>query len=266
MEIINKYIPREYLALKINYCRQRLSDLPGVKMYKCKEDGVRRDRVIYENHRYSTNSERGRELYRIWELREDLECKLDIYESIWRDHFRGSPPEHITPCKVERYLTVGYQQRVLLNKEFFDSLKNDDNTKYLKHGNYYFDGIYYRSAAEKEIAMYYTEQGIPFKYEPSITLFGLSKPINTDFVIYIEELDTCIFHEHFGIKNSIDYARISKIKYGNYIEAGLIPEEDILFTFDTNDVMFDIRMLEANLNGVVYCKMLSGRNQYGITA
>ena len=73
---------------------------------------------------------------------------------------------------------------MILNKAFFDSLENDANKEYPKYNNYYFNGIYYRSAAERDIAIFYTIIGMPFKNEPNITLIGLNKAVNPDFVIY----------------------------------------------------------------------------------
>ena len=139
-----------------------------------------------------------------------------------------------------------------MNRTFFDSLKNDDNTKYPKNPYNYFNGIYYRSSVERDIAIFYTELGIPFKYEPSVMIAGLSKPINPDFVLYIEELDNCKFHEHFGMKDSSDYLSITKVKFGNYANAGLVPDLDVLYTFDTDELPFDIRYLSAKLNSAVY--------------
>lgn len=91
-----------------------------------------------------------------------------------------------------------------MNRDFFDSLKNDDNKKYPKKPFNYFNGIYYRSSAEREIAVLYTELGIPFKYEPTIKL------------------------------------------------AGMVPDLDILFTYDTDEMPFDIRYLLSKLNSAVY--------------
>ena len=147
-----------------------------------------------------------------------------------------------------------------MNKAFFDSLKEDTNTKHAKSHNYFFNGIYYRSAAEREIAVFYTEMGIPFKYEPEITLIGLPYTINPDFVLYIKELDACKFHEHLGMKNSADYIRDTKIKYSNYTGAGLIPDLDIIFTHDTDEVPFDIRFLLVKLNASIYGSVLCGKN------
>ena len=81
---------------------------------------------------------------------------------------------------------------------------------------------------------------------------GLDKPINPDFVIYIKELDNCKFHEHLGMKDSADYLRNVKIKYNNYAGAGLVPEQDIIFTHDKDGVPFDIRYLETKLNSAIY--------------
>lgn len=163
------------------------------------------------------------------------------------------------PRKVTRTLAVDYDKHVVMNKAFFDSLINDSNTKHPKQFGYFFNGINYRSASERDIAILYTELGIPFKYEPSISLAGLSNPINTDFVLYIRELDTCKFHEHFGMKESSDYLRMTKVKYGNYTNAGLVPDLDILFTHDTEEMPFDIRYLLTKLNSSIYGSLICSR-------
>ena len=59
-----------------------------------------------------------------------------------------------------------------MDKQFFDSLKNDADTKHPKPTDFPFNGIYYRSAAERDIAVFYTEMGLPFKCEPEITIKG----------------------------------------------------------------------------------------------
>ena len=42
------------------------------------------------------------------------------------------------------------------------------------------------------------------------------------------------------------------MKYSNYIGAGLVPELDIIYTHDMEDVPFDIRYLSVKLNSAVY--------------
>lgn len=252
MENLNQYIPREYLALKINYLRQQLELLPKASIQDHNKNGVPIKRIVIGNHRYYLNTREGEKCYRDWLIRDETERKLKLCEAIWDCYFKGFPISGCNPHKANRTLCIDYRKQVVMDKEFFNSLSNDANTKYPKNNNCFFNGIFYRSAAERDIAIFYTEMDIPFKYEPEITIFGLPKPINPDFVIYLKELDNCKIHEHLGMKNSADYLRDSKTKYNNYLGAGLIPGIDILFTQDTDDMPFDIRLLSAELNTAIY--------------
>lgn len=85
----------------------------------------------------------------------------------------------------------------------------------------------------------------------------MNKPIHPDFVIYIRELDCCKFHEHIGMMSLVSYLRSTKNKYLMYIEAGLIPDFDILFTYDTEEIPFDIRTMWPRLNQLVYCSLFA---------
>ena len=252
MNITDKYIPREYLSLKINYCRQRLNQLPNFAVLEHKVHGVTKKIIRADDHRYIIDSKLGKTTLDLMREREELEAQLQIYETIWNINFKGDPLPECAPCKINRYLTLYPNRQIVMDKSFFDSLKNDDNTKYKKYKSNFFNGIYYRSANERDIAIYYTEMGIPFKYEPSITIAGIPKTINPDFALYIKELDSCKFHEHLGMKEYADYLRDTKIKYRNYIGAGLIPDLDIIFTQDKDNVPFDIRYLSAKLNSAIY--------------
>ena len=256
MEYLNKYVPKEFLALKINYCRKCLEEMPKYVVAEHFKRGKLRKVIKVNNHEYFLDSKLGKEYLQKMHKRKQTECQLKIYEMVWSCHFIDEPLTECNPHKVTRTLRIDTDKQVVMNKAFFDSLKNDDNSKYIKYKNNYFNGIYYRSAAERDIAIFYTYLGIPFKYEPSIILAGLNKPINPDFVIYIEELDTCFIHEHFGIKDSSDYLTTTKVKYSNYTNAGLIPDLDILFTYDTEDMPFDIRYLSAKMNAAIYGKAI----------
>ena len=252
MNIFNNYIPREYLALKINYCRLQLEKLPVVKVYSCNSGERSNKRIIVDNHKYDPRYEPGKQYYALWQKRDRLEKELRIYQAIWDANFQGVPCPDCKPHSANRVICVDTNKPVILNREYFDSLKNDANTSYSKPENNMFNGIKYRSAAEKEIAIFYTEMGIPFKYEPEIHIKGLVKPVYPDFLTYIEELDNCKFHEHFGMKDYADYIKDSKIKFSNFINAGLVQDVDVLFTQSMNDAHFDPRHLSAKLNAAIY--------------
>lgn len=253
MQILEPYIPKEYLALKINFLKQQLAALPEATKTKRTIHGKKID-VFTESSggTYSVESKSGKSIQDRLLLREDILRELSKLEGLWNCYFKGPPPSDIAPCKIVRRLYRSINDSVILDGKFFESLKNDVDPNYRESKTFYYNGTYYRSAAEVAIATYYTENGIPFKYEPEIWLKGLKYPVFTDFVILIKELDLCKFHEHFGMKNTSDYNRKTATKYNNYSGAGLLPELDIFYTYDVDGIPFDIRTLRTKLNSVIY--------------
>ena len=243
---------QDYLALRINYCREQLKQLPVVKLQIFNKGKKPIRKVIVGNHRYLPDSEQGEKYLKLMHNRNTLERKLEYYESVWNCKYKDLPFPECEPHKVIRTLCVDINTKVVMDKAFFDSLKNDVNTKHPKPTNYPFNGIYYRSAAEREIAIFYTEMDIPFKYEPEMSIMGIPGYIYPDFVIYIPELDNCKIHDHFGIKDSAQYLKITNIKYGNYTNAGLVPELDVIFTHDIDEIPFDIRAVSSKVNTAIY--------------
>ena len=257
MEYLDKYIPKEYLALKINYCKKRLAELPPARVITTKSHGIQTVKVMSGPHRFNLSSASGKELYDTAIEREELERDLAVYEAIWNRYYVSPPPQYVPP-KIARTLKTGDGGQVVMNKQFFDSLKNDANTKFPKSDLYPFNGILYRSAAERDIATFYTEMGIPFKYEPEIQFIGMTKPQYPDFVFYVKELETCKIHEHYGLMSHSSYVRDLKLKCGTYTDAGLLLDQDVFFTYNTEDQPLDIRYMAAKLNGVIYGTMICG--------
>ena len=251
MVITNTYVPREYLALKINYLRQTIANLPEVAVQHYYPAGDGRNRVVFKNHKYSSTSEIGKYYLKLKEGKEKLEDELRVYEAMWNMYFKGDLPEECVPVKANRVLYVDTNRPVIMNKAYFDSLKMCENPKYPRPDNHIFRGVHYRSAAEKEIAIFYTEMGIPFVYEPDVMIKGLVKTINPDFVLYIKELDTCKFHEHFGMRDYSDYLSNTKQKFSNFTNAGLVQNIDILFTYSLDDTWFDPWHLNSLLNSAI---------------
>jgi len=256
MEYIDKYIPKELLALKINYCRKRLKELPKTSMHTHSINGVQTRIIKLDNHKTYFDSPKGQELYKAMVEREDLECRLKVYEAIWDRYYR-TPVPVFEPPKIIRTLRTPGNVNTVMDKEFFDSLKNDANTMYPKPMLYPFNGIQYRSDVERQIAIGYTEMNVPFKYEPELWLEGMRKPIYPDFLLYIPELETCKIHEHYGLMNFAKYVRDAKLKCSTYIDAGLLMDQDVFFTYNTEDQPFDLRYISAKLNGVIYGNLIS---------
>lgn len=250
-------MPRELLALKINACRMALDALPDVSITIRSIRKVPTPVCLIDNHMFTNKSIQGKHCFELAGKRESYATELKDLESKWYGTYKCGIPEDLIPRKVVRKFINHIGEPVVINKEFFDSLENDADPEYPENKKYFFNGVYYRSVAEKEIAEFYTINNIPFKYEPEIWIKGLSKPIHPDFVIYIRELDCCKFHEHIGMLSFVNYLRMTKNKYQMYIEAGLIPDFDIFFTYDTEEIPFDIRTMWPRLNQLVYCSLFS---------
>ena len=254
--MVIKDIPREYLALKINFCRQQLEMLPEVKVRTRLLHGIPTEYAIIGDQRIRMHSKHGQSIIEDMKLRDYYLHQLQIYDAIWSSNYHG---ELLPECKPRKIIRTMYQgsEKIILDKDYFDRLPADANYKYGKPSDYLFNGTYYRSAAEQEAAMFYTEMGIPFKYEPEVLMSDLNEPIYPDFVLYIRELDNCKFHDHFGVKQSSQYLKATKFKYANCLQAGLVPDTDYIFTHDTSNLSFDVRTLAAKLNEAVYTSLIS---------
>ena len=88
MEYLDKYIPKELLALKINYCRKRLRELPKFSVSNHLIRGVQTKIIRADNHKNILNSPKGQALYAAMIEREELEFRLKIYEAIWDRYYR----------------------------------------------------------------------------------------------------------------------------------------------------------------------------------
>ena len=257
METNAKYIPREYLALKINYLKAVLDKMPDVRIADRKRYGKIEKRCLVGSHNYALNSSNGKRFCEAANKREELESLLCRYESEWKAFFTGSVPENIVPRSIPRTLNPNNPAlSVRMDKQFFDSLKNDANPYHREFKKVPYNGILYRSQAEAEIARFYTENGIPFKYEPEIYLDGMQKPYFPDFVMLIKEINSCKFHEHLGMLNSSDYLRDNKIKITNYMNAGLLPGHDLFFTYGNDEMVFSVDGIMPMLNSII-CNSLT---------
>ena len=66
MAILEPFVPREYLALQINYCKQQLDMLPEVNMGFHTVRGERKIIFKYDNHKIGATTQNGKELKRIY--------------------------------------------------------------------------------------------------------------------------------------------------------------------------------------------------------
>ena len=104
-------------------------------------------------------------------------------------------------------------------------------------------GIKVRSKAEEMIADALFERRIPFHYEELLDVGGIN--MYPDFTILDPvSLNKEIIWEHFGMMDDRNYASRARIKIGSYLEAGWIPDKNLIMTFEGRTWPLDINYVE----------------------
>ena len=130
MTILEPYIPKEYLALKINYCKQQLNMIPEAVMTERKVKGSTKKVYVVKNHIYLPKSKTGTKIQLAMQQREEILCNLSKYEGLWNSAFRGLPPPDIAPRKIIRSYLNNNDEPIIMDSAFFNSLKNDADPFY----------------------------------------------------------------------------------------------------------------------------------------
>ncbi|MEE1169972.1 MAG: hypothetical protein UHP11_04615 [Anaerovoracaceae bacterium] len=111
------------------------------------------------------------------------------------------------------------------------------------------DGTRVRSKGE---CLWYNallDSGIPFRYEPVITVideFGKETSQSPDFLIKCPD-DSYIAIEHLGMLAYGRYAYRFSVKLQNYIRSGFVPGENLILTSDDMNGGFDCRVIERSI-------------------
>lgn len=247
MKMIDLF-PKDLHALKINAIKKRLALLPAVKIKDVRRNNRVSRYAFVDGHFYQIDSDRGAAFAQIADERRRLTEELQILKSAWNAAYRDPIPEMVLPHPVKRVF-VGYGgQIVKMDREFYDSLQPESNPLYPEHKKYFFDGIYYRSKAEREIAKVYKDLGIEFKYEPGVLLNAGNKETYSDFVGWDQITESCFFHEHMGLKSLADYAHRAVMTMSDYTSAGILPNVDIIYTFEDDHFCFDPELTVTQLS------------------
>ena len=132
--------------------------------------------------------------------------------------------QRVAEWKTEAYIGKGFQA----NTPFFVTEQGEQ----------------VRSKSEKILADYFFKRGIAYKYERPLQLKGLGT-IYPDYTLLSEKTRQEIYWEHFGRMGDPVYAQKTVWKIQAYEENGIFPGETILFTFETDKSVLDMRLVEA---------------------
>ena len=252
-------LPKDLHALKINSIKKQLANIPTVKIKDVRRNNKLSRYAYFDGHYHLVDSKRGAELARLADERRRLTEELQILKSAWYAVYREPVPEMIQPHPVKRVF-VGYGgQLVKLDRKFYEDLQPESNPMFLEYKKYFYNGVYYRSKAEREIAKIYTNLGIEFKYEPAVLLNASNTETYTDFVGWDSITESCFFHEHMGMKSLADYAHKAVLAMSDYTSAGILPGVDIIYTFEDADYNFDPELTIMQLSLLIQNRL---RNTY----
>lgn len=122
--------------------------------------------------------------------------------------------------------------------------KKEDYPENLTHQG--ASGAYYRSKAEADIETVLLRAGLPFRYECELEIGGIT--YHPDFTIMNPVSGELVYWEHNGMMSDRMY-RISFInRLKNMMDYGLLPENNLILTYETLDHPLGIKEIEYQVN------------------
>lgn len=100
------------------------------------------------------------------------------------------------------------------------------------------DGQTVRSKSEAEIITVLIELGIPYRYECAVIEDG--KIYYPDFTLWLPEYNVIKYWEHLGKIDDPSYRKEAFHKISWYIDHGIVPQENLILSYETKDRPFTI--------------------------
>lgn len=129
-----------------------------------------------------------------------------------------------------RKLLSGYDIVSMIDAEW-QNAEFEKNTRFpekLIHET--VNGLKVRSKSESIIALALAQHKIPFKYECKLCLNGVE--LYPDFTLKHPISGKLIYFEHFGMMDDSSYANDAYRKIRTYVQNGILPNRDLLMTFE----------------------------------
>lgn len=118
--------------------------------------------------------------------------------------------------------------------------KNQNHPERLIHKTY--SGNFVRSKSEALIDMFLFKNKIPFRYECPIELDNVI--LYPDFTIRHPKTGKLFYWEHFGLMNQLTYRKNACSKLQLYISNGIIPNIQLITTYETQEEPLDPETVE----------------------
>jgi len=214
------YFSKEFLALRINYLKTEINNLPSGYYVNHKGVNYVRTTKYVDGRRvdneYKLDTADGKKLANKIEYRRKCVNRLKVLMTQWKTMYKGPVPitkNKPLAHKLNEYMTIG----------FYNSAQPCTND-YPNEYNYVFNGISMRSRLELLAAQILTELEMDFKYEVTIELNGRNYSI--DMLVAIPEKGRCIAFEFAGKYEDSEYRFNNMKKQRKYLDAGIIQNLD----------------------------------------
>lgn len=176
-------------------------------------------------------------------LVEDMRQEKDAIDFYLRHHKVSKAEELLTnESEYQKLLSSSFQSQ---EKEMQDWINSQYETCKKYPENLIFktaSGNMVRSKSEVMIDMALYTNAIPFRYECEINLGEMV--IYPDFTIKHPKTGKIYYWEHFGRMDDEKYAKHAAAKLKNYIEGGIVPNIDLITTYETKECPLDYESIE----------------------
>lgn len=106
-------------------------------------------------------------------------------------------------------------------------------------------GDFVRSKSEAMIADALFVRGIPYRYEDTIKIDGIT--YHPDFTIFDQKTGKVLYWEHLGMMDSPGYIGSSYTRLRTFAEAGLIPTINLIITVETSSEPLCLEKIEETI-------------------
>ena len=108
-------------------------------------------------------------------------------------------------------------------------------------------GVPMRSLGEVYISSRLDHYGIPYRYEASIPHPDVSRI--PDFTIRRPRDGKIIYWEHMGLTDDESYMQRNDLKFVEYENAGIVPWDNLIVTYNMESGGYDAKIIEAMIQG-----------------
>lgn len=227
----------------------QLKSLPDGQLF-CNKNGNRYKwfHSIENKRKYITKKDRS--LAEQLAIKKYLSLQLDdcLHEKTAIDFYL----RHHVPAKAEQLLTRNSEYQKLLSPHFkplSQELEEWNNSTFKQCPKYPENkihkapsGNYVRSKSEVLIDMLLYTNHIPFRYECELQLGDTT--IYPDFTVRNPRTGRLYYWEHFGQMDNPDYAWKTSKKLNTYISNNILPDVDLITTYETKDHPLTINKLD----------------------